>query len=294
MHKLKSKLDFKKIRYKIKSKNIVYRFLVFIISLFATALAFNLFLVPTNISSGGTGGIAIIVNELIGIDTSLVVSIVYFSLLVLGLIFLDLEQVLGIVLSTFLYPLFVKMTANIGDYIVLDYSDKITICLFAAIFTGIGNGLIYKVGYNPGGLGVLYKLLYKYFKIPVGKTNLVSNIIIVGISCMLFGASTGLYSVMVIYITAIFTDKMMLGIANEKQVYIVTEKEGEVQAFIMNYLTHGVTKLRCKTGFLQKDKNVLMCVIPTKEYFILKKGIKEIDKDSFMMVTDAYQSFGGI
>ena len=36
-----------------------------------------------------------------------------------------------------------------------------------------------------------------------------------------------------------------------------------------------------------------MAVLPTKDYYRLKEGINEIDKDAFFIVTDSYEVFGG-
>ena len=36
-----------------------------------------------------------------------------------------------------------------------------------------------------------------------------------------------------------------------------------------------------------------MTVIPNREYFKLKEGIKEIDEKAFFIVTDSYQVYGG-
>ena len=36
-----------------------------------------------------------------------------------------------------------------------------------------------------------------------------------------------------------------------------------------------------------------MCVLPTQDYDRLKAGITEIDNDAFVVVTDAYEVFGG-
>ena len=63
--------------------------------------------------------------------------------------------------------------------------------------------------------------------------------------------------------------------------------------YIMNSLKHGVTIFDVKGGYLEKKRKVLMTVIPNREYFRLKEGIKEIDQDSFFIVTDAYQVYGG-
>ena len=43
----------------------------------------------------------------------------------------------------------------------------------------------------------------------------------------------------------------------------------------------------------KKKRKVIMTVIPNREYFRLKEGIKEIDKNAFFIVTDSYQVYGG-
>ena len=43
-----------------------------------------------------------------------------------------------------------------------------------------------------------------------------------------------------------------------------------------------------------KQKNpILFTVVPTKEYYKLKAGINEIDKDAFFTAVDAYEVLGG-
>ena len=37
-----------------------------------------------------------------------------------------------------------------------------------------------------------------------------------------------------------------------------------------------------------------MCVIPTKEYFILKEIVLKIDNDAFFLITDSYETEGAI
>ena len=43
-----------------------------------------------------------------------------------------------------------------------------------------------------------------------------------------------------------------------------------------------------------KKKKALMTVIPTRDYYKLTEGAKNIDKDVFFVVTDSYQLQGGI
>ena len=42
----------------------------------------------------------------------------------------------------------------------------------------------------------------------------------------------------------------------------------------------------------EKD-DVLMAILPTKDYYLLRDGIKKIDKEAFFIITDTYEVFGG-
>ena len=88
-------------------------------------------------------------------------------------------------------------------------------------------------------------------------------------------------------------DKVMLGINQTKCFYIVTDSEVEMKNFLINYLEHGVTLLEGKGGYTGNKQKVIMCIVPTKEYFMVKDAIHKIDENAFFVVTDAYESVGG-
>ena len=54
-----------------------------------------------------------------------------------------------------------------------------------------------------------------------------------------------------------------------------------------------LTAFHAKGGYLKERETVLMCVLPTKDYYRLKEVIHEIDPNAFFVVTDAYEVFGG-
>ena len=94
------------------------------------------------------------------------------------------------------------------------------------------------------------------------------------------------------YIIGIMTDKVILGISESKSFYIITEHETEVKKYILHNLSHGVTVLEARGGYTGNMLKVIMCIIPTKEYFKVKEGIKTIDPNAFFLVTDAYEVSG--
>ena len=88
-------------------------------------------------------------------------------------------------------------------------------------------------------------------------------------------------------------DRVILGISKNKAFYIITEEYEEIRKYIINNLHHNVTMFNVKGGFLEKKRMVLLTVVPSKEYFAVTEGIKEIDSKAFFLACDAYQVEGG-
>lgn len=278
---------------KIRKKKLVRRYLILIISLLISACYFNLLQLPSQIVTGGSAGVSIILNSYFGLDPSTIIFVISVVLLLVGFIFLGTEKASGAVVSAIVYPIFVKMTADISTYITVDLSDKILISIFLGVLSGITTGMVYKVGFSNGGFSIISEIVSKYMKIPISSTSFVINLIIVMIGGASFGWTMVMYAIIVLYIYSIILDRVLIGVSKNKALYIITSEEDAIRDYIMNVLKHGVTIFDVKGGFLEKKRKVLMTVIPNKEYFRLKEGIKEIDKDSFFIVTDAYQVYGG-
>lgn len=278
---------------KIDKSKLWYRYTVLIISLFLSSLVFNIFLYPTNLATGGMNGVAIIINHLIDISPAMIILIGSIILLGLSYLFLGIDQTAASLVATITYPFFVSITEPLARMIVIDTSDLILISLLVGILLGITNGLMYKVGFSNGGLNIISQIIYKYFHISLGKTTMVINFIVVLIGGFYFGFNMMLYAFIIIYISGYVIDKVILGISKNKAFYITTSKDKQVRDYLINTLHHTVTIFDVKGGFLEKKRKVLLAVVPTREYFKLKEGIKEIDPKAFFVVTDAYEVKGG-
>ncbi len=277
----------------IYKKSKVKRLCQFLIGSFLVACSFNLFLSPNNLVPGGVSGISIILNFIIGIDPSLVILISSIILLILSYFTLGKEKTRASILGSLVFPVFVKLTANIGAYIDIDSSQILLSTIFGGLIYGFGAGMIFKAGYTSGGTDILNQILSKYLKIGMGTSMLLSDGLIVFASAFFFGINKFMYSLIILYIISYMTDRVILGISDSKAFYIITDEEHKVKEYILKYLNHGVTVFQAKGGYKKEKQTVLMCVLPTKDYYKLKEGIHEIDPDSFFVVTDAYEVFGG-
>lgn len=277
----------------VKKKHIIVRTIMIIVSLFISSLAYNLFLLPTNLVAGGANGISIIIKHVYKIDPSITIFVVLVICNILSFIFLGKERTIGTLFATILYPIFVEITSIFTNKITIDTTDLFLVVIFTGILTGLASGLMYKTGYSNGGLPVISQILYKYYKIPIAKSNLVLNSIVVVIGGIYFGWTMVMYAIILLYINSIIIDKVLLGISNNKAFYIITKEDKKVKDYIINIMHHSVTTFDVKGAFLEKKRRVLLTVIPSREYYRVTEGIKLIDKEVFFLATDAYQVEGG-
>ena len=278
---------------KSKAKNNVTRYLTFIFGCFIVASAYNIFLTSTKIVPGGVGGVAIILNKIFEIDNAIIILIADIILLVLSYFILGKEKTRNSILGSLLFPLAVFLTENINVWFEIDTSQMLLSAIFGGVCYGFGAGLVFKSGFTTGGTDILNQILSKYLKTTIGKSMLMSDGLIVCTSAFIFGPIHLMYSLIVLYIISLLSDKVILGISDNKAFYIITDEEEKVKDYIIKNLSHGVTIIKAKGGYLGEKENVLMCVLPTKDYYKLTEGIKEIDKEAFFLVTDAYEVFGG-
>ncbi len=291
LFKKKEKLD-ENIIKKIYKKGRLVRYAQFIAGVALVAIAFNLLVMPSSIVYG-MSGVGVMLNFLFEFDPSLVILIGSLILLVLSYFLLGKEQTVNSILGSLAVPLFIKLTENIDTYIKISNDDPFLIVIVGAAITGFGLGLVFKSGFTTGGTDILNQIVSKYFKMSLGNAMFFTDGLIIASSIFVFGWTKFMYSIVSLYIISIMTDKVVLGISKSKAFYIITTHESEVKKFITTYLNHGVTVLEARGGYTGDHKKMIMCIIPTKQYYIAKEGIHNIDPNAFFVVTDSYEVFGG-
>ncbi len=295
----KKKVD-NKIIENIGKGNLLSRYSILFAGCLLLAIAFNVFFLPLNIVYGGVSGISIITKEIFGLNPSTVILVLSLLLLVVSYFTLGFEKTKGSIVGSILFPLCVELTANVGAIIHFEVDDVLLNIIFGAVVAGVGSGINFKSGFTTGGTDIINQIIAKYCHVSIGRAMLMSDGLIVLASGFFLGGEGTffafekvMYAVMVLYIISLMADKVMLGISQTKSFYIVTEHETEMKKFLIKYLEHGVTMLDGRGGYTGNHQKVIMCIVPTKEYFIVKEAIHKIDPKAFFVVTDAYESSGG-
>lgn len=272
----------------IRKKKQLYRIILMGASLFLSAILYNVFLLPLSLVTGGTQGVATITHYLYDINPATMLFLLSIACAILSLMFLGVKRTAGTLVASIVYPLLVQLTSPLNELIDAENIDMLLMVLFAGVISGVANGLIYKTGYSNGGFPVISQILFEEKQVPISKSSLAINVSIVLVGAYFFGITNALYAIIFLYINGIVLDKVLLGISNNKAFYIITSKDDEIKEYIIKTLKHNVTTFEVKGGFLDKNRKVMLTVIPSREYYRVTEGIKEIDKDAFFVVTDSY------
>ena len=277
----------------LNEKTIIGRYFILILCLFASAILFNLFLLPTKLVAGGMNGVAVLLYHFFNFTPSTVIFVGSLLMLILSFFFLGTEKTIGSIVATIIYPIFVSLTAPLMVRFHIDTNEMLLLAILIGIISGITNGLVYRIGFSNGGINILNQILYKYFHISYSKSSFFINGIIVFIGGIYFGFNMVMYAIIILYINSIVIDKVMLGISKKKALYIFTDEEEKMKKFILEELHHSATIFDVKGGFLEKKRHVLLTVVPTSEYFIVTEGLRLIDENVFFIASDAYETQGG-
>lgn len=272
----------------VNSKHLFQRYTLLMIGCFIVAFAFNLFFLQYGIVCFGISGLSIVVNEF-GIDPSLFILIGNVILLIISFFALGMDKTKNSVIGSLIFPLFVKFTSPLTAYIPLGDVEMIVIAIFGAVLTGVGYGIIFKTGFTTGGTDIINQIIAKYSKVSLGTSMLMVDGLVVLSAKIVFSWEIVLYGTIVLYIISMLTDKVILGISQSKAFYIVTDKVEEVRDFLLSIMNGGVTIINAKGGYSNEKQQLLLGVVPTRSYFIVKEGLKEIDNDIFFLVCDAYE-----
>lgn len=274
----------------VYKKNIGKRYFLLIMGCLILAFAFNLFFLRYNIVCFGVSGISIVLSEF-GVNPSMFILIANILLLGLSYVILGRESTKNQFVGSLIYPVFIEFTKLFTDYIDFANTELVVIAILGGVIAGIGSGLIYKSNFSTGGTDVIIEIICKYCKVSMGTAGLIVSAIIIALGKIVFSWDIVLYAVLVSYLISIFTDKVLLGISKSKAFYIVASKEKDdmIRNFLISIPGVGTTVIDAEGGYSSDDQTLLLAVVPTRQYFVVKEGLKEVDNNVFFLVCDSYE-----
>lgn len=283
-------VKFKTKRKIVKTKHIIIQFLQIIVGTALVAMSTSLFLLPNQLSSGGFSGIATIVYYLLKIPLGTTVLVLNIPLFIMSLIKNGKHFFLNAITGTVGLSVFL----NIFEKIKPITTDRFLACIYGGIIAGIGTAIILKANASTGGTDLLTQIIKAYKpNIKISNLLVVLDTIIVAMNVIFFKElEIGLYSAITIYVMGKMLDIFFEGIDFAKMIYIISPQNEEIAKQIGERIRRGSTSLYGKGMYKKMDKEVLLCVASRGEVREIRKIVKEIDKNAFVVITNAREVFG--
>ena len=252
------------------------------------AIAFNVFLLPNQIASGGVSGISTILKGVFGWEPGIVQYAFNIPLFISGLIFLGAKFGVKSFVGTLVLPAVVLVSANWEPWTM----NPLLGALFGGISVGLGLGIVFRGGASTGGTDLAAQIITKYTGLTLGRSVLILDGLIVLSAVIVFDIEKALYALIALFVTTKTIDLVQLGFSQSKMIYIITNKQDEIRDAIYTEIDRGVTKLPAYGGYTNVERPILMVVAYQTEFTKLKHVIKAIDPAAFVIVSDAYEVLG--
>jgi uncharacterized membrane-anchored protein YitT (DUF2179 family) len=268
-------------------KNIIEYGLV-ILGSFFVALAFNVFLLPNNIASGGVAGISTITKGVFGWEPGIVQWVLNIPLFITGVVILGKNFGIKSFVGTVMLPLFVLLTADLEPAT----PDPLLGAIFGGMGVGLGLGIVFRGRASTGGIDLAAQVLHKFTHLPLGISVAMLDGLIVLTSAVVFSLEEGLYALIGLFATSRTIDFVQVGFNTSKNVMIITEYVDDVRGAIFQEIDRGVTVLSGAGGYTDRERRVVMCVVQQNEFTKLTQTVKMVDPGAFVVAMNATEVLG--
>lgn len=268
----------------------VQRIVVIFLANVLCVTAFNGFLVPAKLLSGGVGGIAIMVQYLINVPSGVVVFLINIPIFLIGAKKVDKDFAVYGFISMLMFSALLTLTKGLSKYILVE--DIVLSAVFGGVINGAGMGLLFRNRSSQGGLDIVAAVLKKKLNIQVGSALMGLNSVIIVLASILFGLDKGLYTLLSMYIGYQVLDKVQIGFSNKKNVVIISSQPDAIAKEILTGLKRGVTFLDGMGAYSKENKHIVYCVITSKEVVKVKSIVDKIDPKAFLIITDIVEVKG--
>lgn len=304
-------------------KNTLCSWLNILIGCIIVAAGFVFFINPYNIVPGGAYGASIVLHNLFpSIQVGTFGYMFDIPLLVLSVVLLGTKLGARTIAAALTTPLLMNMmskmaypteealhaldpsqliggTMNLSDHLMLA-------CVMGATLIGIGTGIVVRNQATTGGSDIVGMLLQKYCHIRFSKAILLVDGAVVCFGLLVIGFGIGsaedstqpswhlsFYSLIAIFIISRVIAYMINGSKNDKLIFVISDKQmTALHSYILKDLDRTATCIKSSGLYTGKEKEMIFLVVSYKEVAGIKHTIKAADPKAFVVVTDAYDTFG--
>jgi len=247
----------------------------------------NMFLGPHDIAAGGLTGLAIILEEWLGVSRAMVILIGNGALLIVTFVFLGRETFLNTVIGASLLPFFIGI---IPQYTLIN--DTMLSMVVGSALSGIAVTMLYSNNASSGGTAIPPLIFKKLFNLSPSIGLFLTDGLVVILSLWVFSVDAFFYAITSIFITSVVMNYLENGVNKKKMVYIISDMHDVIVDEILHNIGRGVTIVPVIGAYQQNEKKMLIVTLDKRNYQQLLTIVNNHDKQAFM-ITDTVSDVHG-
>ena len=191
-----------------------------------------------------------------------------------------------------------KFLLDLALYVKTNGS-MLTRALFAGMCTGLSSAIAYKIDSSAGGFDIVsFYLAAKKSKL-AGKYGMIINGIVVssfalvsGIANHDFATAVGGMLFSFVYLLTVMLVIDVINIRNKKAQIQVTTTDKNLAKLLISNIPHGASVVQGTGAFTESERYIIYMVVSTTEIKRSVDIIKELDPNSFIVVTSLHSVYG--
>ena len=254
------------------------------IAMIMGVIGLNLFLVPNEITMGGTMGVAEIVYWGTGIQTQYTYFVINTALLIAALKVLGWRFCVKTIYAVVVFTIASSVFQWLGwDKAHILADQKFMTCIVGGVFMGTSVGLGLSAGGSTGGSDVVAAMIHKYRDVSLGHIILFCDLTIITSSyVVLHDWEKVLYGYVLLFIVSFCVDYVVNSLRRSVQFFIISEKWEEIGEAINKIADRGCSTLNGNGFYSKQDIKVIFCIAKKSESSIIFDLVDEIDPDAFV------------
>lgn len=276
------------------------------LGLISYSLGWAAFLLPYQITTGGTTGISAIIYYSSGFPIQwsyFIINAVLmtFAIKILGPKF-SIKTTYAIFMLTFLLWLFQflintyvetpDMTKE-GQPLLLGPGQDFMACIIGAALCGAGLGIVFNYNGSTGGTDIIAAIVNKYRDVSLGRMIMICDVFIISSCYFVFHDwRRVIFGFVTLFIIGVVLDWIINSARQSVQFFIFSQKYDEIADCIVRDANRGVTVLDGTGWYSKKNVKVLVVLAKRRQSLDIFRLVKRIDPNAFISQSSVIGVYG--
>lgn len=277
---------------KNRINKIIFEYMLLSVASILLAFGTWRFKYPNNFSFGGVTGLSIVMSRVFDIPASTINLVVNMFLLILGIIVIGKK----FAEKTFFVTIFSNVLISLLDkfYPISEpiTDEPLVELIFAVGIPAVASAILFNFDASSGGTDIVAMILKKYTTLEIGAAIFTIDVIIVASTFLVFDIKTGLFSLLGLLMKTLIMDGAIENLNLCKYFTIITTNPQPICDYIHKTLHRSATIFKAEGAYSHTEKVIVLVVLKRSQAVRLRRYIKEIEPNAFMMITNSSEIIG--